>query len=415
MAMFMKGLILTPVLMWTLSDASVTKYSSVEHLQWPNTTAKLYYGVRSQMHCTLLCGNNVPLELHYFDQEANSCHIFDFATPGTSVPTGSIPYKMFLVSDDADYTDTYVMYDVGAQIWQSPFSETKMMASYNQCSRECFSRDCDVFIFHAFACHTGSLDHYEGGSTGLPETAESITVNINSLNDVISKRMVLIEAVPGPQWSTNIYLHLTEVKNETQCAFRCIMEYSHRCHYFVYDGSDCFLGNKLFDSPPAVIAERSDDQDVYEYWANYMLLRQDRQLEDSLFVSSDWLVNQDNPTAGKYSIVKHIEDFRSCDGSFHFYLKYPLLNSAPNEWRQTNDPSQSTAVTGFEAISLEYPTDFSGCFLQSGSGSMMECDSKGTWWYALGCEVAFDTEGIPGPKGPNRPTKLIEFYVKQEC
>ena len=68
------------------------------------------------------------------------------------------------------------------------------------------------------------------------------------------------------------------------------------------------------------------------------------------------------------------DNLRVEDNSFHFKLCYwgenlGNLSGGCNEWRQSSNPVESTAVEGFKAVSLEWREDFGGlCKLEGSAG-----------------------------------------------
>ena len=77
--------------------------------------------------------------------------------------------------------------------------------------------------------------------------------------------------------------------------------------------------------------------------------------------------NADNETADMFSILDQLEDFRDCDGNFHFKICYPELAenfSFPcNEWIQGRNPFEDKLLRGFKPINITFQSatqDFNG-------------------------------------------------------
>ena len=77
--------------------------------------------------------------------------------------------------------------------------------------------------------------------------------------------------------------------------------------------------------------------------------------------------NADNEDADIFSILYQLEQYRTCNGDFHFKLCYPELAenfSFPcNEWTQFNDPAADSIVRNFKPIKITFKSalgDFKG-------------------------------------------------------
>lgn len=110
-----------------------------------------------------------------------------------------------------------------------------------------------------------------------------------------------------------------------------------------------------------------------------------------------------------FSRVHELEHFRGSDGKFEFKLSWPDQETAPQHWKQTNNPYlfRTPGVTGYEAIGVIHNERGWGGLQYDGkracfNGSVHAPDD---WCYAIGAWVA----GASGPKGP---VKSVEWHVK---
>ena len=68
--------------------------------------------------------------------------------------------------------------------------------------------------------------------------------------------------------------------------------------------------------------------------------------------------NSDDENANMFSILDQLEEYRSCNGEFHFKICYPELAenfSFPcNEWTQFNNPTVDSIVRNFKPIQISF-------------------------------------------------------------
>merc|ERR1711892_1305385 len=66
--------------------------------------------------------------------------------------------------------------------------------------------------------------------------------------------------------------------------------------------------------------------------------------------------NAENESADLFSILYQLEQFRNCDGVFHFKLCYPDLvgnfNFPCNEWTQSSNPLYESLIEDFTPIKI---------------------------------------------------------------
>ena len=117
------------------------------------------------------------------------------------------------------------------------------------------------------------------------------------------------------------------------------------------------------------------------------------------------LANPGTPTGNRYSILSHLEMFRSTDGSFEFRIDWPDTDIAGrNIWRQTSNPTLSS-VAGYEAVHIDYTNQYWGGLELSNNPSTYIDGSVNhyNWFYSIGSNVPWGTpSGIPayGPSSP---------------
>ena len=118
-------------------------------------------------------------------------------------------------------------------------------------------------------------------------------------------------------------------------------------------------------------------------------------------------------TAGKYSILNTLEDYRLPEGNFRFKLKYPDTNVEMIFEQDTNPltgPIGST--TGFNLIEgTGYGPNFKGMALSQSSSAAYDGKlGSSNWWYALGV-FATHQGGVPASDSPTTIAQLTEFYA----
>eukprot|EP00040_Diaphanoeca_grandis_P034658 m.215997 g.215997 ORF g.215997 m.215997 type:complete len:717 (-) comp33201_c0_seq1:96-2246(-) len=126
--------------------------------------------------------------------------------------------------------------------------------------------------------------------------------------------------------------------------------------------------------------------------------------------------NADDESAGVYSIIDSVEDFRRDDGYLYFKLSYPgmceLAINAPCVegknyviWKQTSNPytklrEKEDTVQGYVAIDVVY--DLFGGLTTTKNTNALFCGQpdQPNWWYAVGGSVSFRALNyIPAMRG----------------
>ncbi len=124
----------------------------------------------------------------------------------------------------------------------------------------------------------------------------------------------------------------------------------------------------------------------------------------------------DDPDALRYSILSHLEAFRSTDGSLEMRIEWPDTACAGhNIWRQTSNPALGP-VAGYEAIDVQY-TDYSwgGLELNGYNTSSFIDGSVGiNWWfYAIGSTAGWSSPpGIPACS--MTPAQRVSLWVRPD-
>ena len=144
--------------------------------------------------------------------------------------------------------------------------------------------------------------------------------------------------------------------------------------------------------------------------------------------------NADNENAALYSILDHLEEFRSFDGKFRFKLCYPFVRDECNqdegecvteekcnEWIQKSNPAEEFKIEGFEPISLVYKENSKNEHWAGlgknvvGGPSLIDDtpDSSSVHWYsAIGAYKSWmSPTTFPGP----RPLAVykVQLFVKK--
>ena len=132
--------------------------------------------------------------------------------------------------------------------------------------------------------------------------------------------------------------------------------------------------------------------------------------------------NADNETADLFSVLDQLEQFRTCNGHFHFKLCYPELAenfSFPcNEWTQLNNPVYDSIIRDFKPVKITFKSeteDFKGFGMsERGKDKNLLDDSpfSGNYWFSIGALKEADIDGkFPGP--PPHYVGNVELYVNQ--
>jgi hypothetical protein len=126
------------------------------------------------------------------------------------------------------------------------------------------------------------------------------------------------------------------------------------------------------------------------------------------------LKNEAAPTSDLYSILEHMELFRSLDGSFELRIHWPETAIAGrNIWRQTSNPT-TAPVQGYEGLDIDYVSQFWGG-LELSDNNLTYLDGSvqhPNWFYSVGSTVAWgDPPGIPS-HGP--PSPRVAVWVRTD-
>ena len=161
------------------------------------------------------------------------------------------------------------------------------------------------------------------------------------------------------------------------------------------------------------------------------MMRQDLRVEPQLFTTSNCLsYNANNISAGLFSQMNTLEQYRLASGQFQFKLCYPLLTDAANngciEFLQTSNPInitlESQTVAGLQILARPYPAEawdsiFAGLRSDSPDDSCFDGVVGPNWWYPIGTKHFFYGDTIPAvdtSAGIQEVTLLAELYV-QNC
>ena len=131
--------------------------------------------------------------------------------------------------------------------------------------------------------------------------------------------------------------------------------------------------------------------------------------------------NSDNETADMFSILDQIEEYRNCDGNFHFKICYPDLQenySFPcNEWIQSLNPFNDKLLRGFKPINITFQSvtqDFNGLGMSArGRGDSFIDDSP---FMTSDPERAFSIGSLRGKDGkfagpPPYYVEKVELFI----
>ena len=117
--------------------------------------------------------------------------------------------------------------------------------------------------------------------------------------------------------------------------------------------------------------------------------------------------------SGKYSLLYLLnsDDFKS-DGKYEFLLEYPLEYPGQyNRWTQTSNPNQSSSVSGYNAIHLDWTGNRFGGIMLKNAECYLKCDTDSIYWfYAIGSRIAWKN-GMPGP-GSTTAVQEVSLYIR---
>ena len=131
--------------------------------------------------------------------------------------------------------------------------------------------------------------------------------------------------------------------------------------------------------------------------------------------------NPKDENAKLFSILDQLENFRTCEGAFHFKLCYPGLIHSPtgsscNEWAQSSNPVYEKKVTGLRLLKIAFPTGSSGGTRHTWAGlkytGKYEVASEGGY-FVIGSRIAYQGK-IKGPYATPRFNQDLEWVKKAE-
>lgn len=142
-----------------------------------------------------------------------------------------------------------------------------------------------------------------------------------------------------------------------------------------------------------------DDNSI---WAR--ILHHNNKSGSVLFTASNVMNIQ---TTDLYSRLYLLENFRTNDNLFEFLVIQPQLSATTYyRWKQSNNPTNTTALTDFTNIS-NMSTGLVKC---SGNTLMAISTDTNNWWQATGCYTKYQG-GIPG-FGNKIVTQSLDLYVR---
>ena len=120
-----------------------------------------------------------------------------------------------------------------------------------------------------------------------------------------------------------------------------------------------------------------------------------------------------------FSILDHLEQYRACNGDFHFKICYPELAEnytfPCNEWTQSSNPAADSIIRDFKPINITFQSktkDFEGLGL-SQRGNPVDClieDSPYLYEHSFSVGSIKDKDGkIAGPG--SYMVEQVELYV----
>ena len=113
--------------------------------------------------------------------------------------------------------------------------------------------------------------------------------------------------------------------------------------------------------------------------------------------------SEDDPLSPLYSILGHLDAFRSTDGRFVLRINWPETPiEGGNIWSQTSDPT-TAPVVGYVALDVDYTSQLWGGLELSDRAETFLDGSVGhaSWFYSIGSQVPWsDPPGIPAYQTP---------------
>jgi cysteine-rich repeat protein len=126
------------------------------------------------------------------------------------------------------------------------------------------------------------------------------------------------------------------------------------------------------------------------------------------------LKNANNPTSGLYSVLTHLEGFRS-NGGFELRIDWPTAPAASNIWQQTSNPTVAGRVTGYRGVKIGLTSHHWGGLELSTSGASLVDGSvrHPDWWYGVASYGQYG-DGLPAADeiGGNATTTHVELWVR---
>ena len=141
------------------------------------------------------------------------------------------------------------------------------------------------------------------------------------------------------------------------------------------------------------------------------------QSTEGLFADLEEAKNKNayDENADLFSILGELEQFRTCNGDFHFKICFPELVenfSFPcNEWTQFSNPVHESIIRDFQPIKLSFDK-FVGLGMSERGKKNNLIDYKPfetNWWFSVGTIEGDDEGRIAGPE--KNWVEKVELYV----
>lgn len=124
--------------------------------------------------------------------------------------------------------------------------------------------------------------------------------------------------------------------------------------------------------------------------------------------------SEGDPLSPLYSILNHIEYFRSSDGHFDLRIDWPgTAIQGGNIWRQLSDPT-TAPVQGYQPIAITYTAQFWGGLELSDRAETYLDGSVGhaNWFYSIGSQVPWNNP--PGIPAHTPPAERVALWVRPD-
>jgi hypothetical protein len=121
--------------------------------------------------------------------------------------------------------------------------------------------------------------------------------------------------------------------------------------------------------------------------------------------------NEEAPTSLLYSILNHIDLFRTPGSPFELRITWPDSGiTGRNIWYQDSNPT-TAPVAGYEPIEIDYTNQFwGGLELSTNNSTYLDGSVQHqNWFYSIGSQVAWQ-EGIPS-HGP--PSNRVALWIRR--